>query len=447
MKKSVLTILLLQSIIYYSFAQMVNGDTSALTVDKAIQIALEYNRGLRVASLEVERSKEQVRVQRSNALPSVNFAGQYAYYFKRPVFFGFGEESSGSEELPYARIGGENQFAAGVTLVQPLYSPAVNASLKSAKLGERRSQFSKSAGEAEVVAEVKRTYLQLLVLQERLKVQNESLRRNRKVLQDARSLYLQGRALRVDTLRAFTTVQNLQPDIVRITNALRSTSLYFQSLLGSDDSDGVALRDSLVVDRYDVIPTEEEIFEKALAQRPDLHVLAIGKDIAAEEVNTARAGKLPTLSLLGQYQLLTQQNDLRLGDSRWPSVAFAGLQLNIPIYNGSLYSSRVRQAKLSQDQQVLQYDDAVQQLRVATRRVVSGLHETSERLRVQGPVKETAQLSYNIIQFRYQKGVASRLELTDAELALTTAQLNYLEAVYDHLNARIELDRLLGISR
>jgi outer membrane protein TolC len=59
-------------------------------------------------------------------------------------------------------------------------------------------------------------------------------------------------------------------------------------------------------------------------------------------------------------------------------------------------------------------------------------------------VKETAELSYTIVQYRYKKGIASRLELTDAELALSTAQSNYLEAVYDYLSARIVLNRLMG---
>lgn len=75
---------------------------------------------------------------------------------------------------------------------------------------------------------------------------------------------------------------------------------------------------------------------------------------------------------------------------------------------------------------------------------MANLQETHERMQTQAQVKETAKLSYNIVQYRYSKGVTSRLELTDAELALTTAQLNYLEAVYDYLAARIELDRTRG---
>jgi outer membrane protein TolC len=54
-------------------------------------------------------------------------------------------------------------------------------------------------------------------------------------------------------------------------------------------------------------------------------------------------------------------------------------------------------------------------------------------------------LSYEITQYRYARAVASRLELTDAELAFTAAQSNYLEAVYDYLSARIEVDRTIGV--
>ena len=67
------------------------------------------------------------------------------------------------------------------------------------------------------------------------------------------------------------------------------------------------------------------------------------------------------------------------------------------------------------------------------------------RLKNTAIVRETAQLSYDIIQYRYKNGISPRLELTDAELALSTAQSNYLEAVYDYLSAGIELRKLSGI--
>ncbi|HZE83807.1 MAG TPA: TolC family protein, partial [Puia sp.] len=78
------------------------------------------------------------------------------------------------------------------------------------------------------------------------------------------------------------------------------------------------------------------------------------------------------------------------------------------------------------------------------RQAVANALEAASRIQTRITVKEAAALSYDITQYRYANGVASRLELTDAELALTTAQSNYLEAVYDYISARIELDRTRG---
>jgi outer membrane protein TolC len=75
---------------------------------------------------------------------------------------------------------------------------------------------------------------------------------------------------------------------------------------------------------------------------------------------------------------------------------------------------------------------------------IARINEASLRLETTASVQETAKLTYNIIQYRYKNGIASRLELTDAELGLSTAQSNYLEAVYDYIAARIELNKLKG---
>jgi outer membrane protein TolC len=116
----------------------------------------------------------------------------------------------------------------------------------------------------------------------------------------------------------------------------------------------------------------------------------------------------------------------------------------VPLFTGYKNQARIAQAKLNKEQSVIKLADAQQQLKTEVSQVVANLQETFERMRTQAQVKETAKQSYDIVQYRYSKGVTSRLELTDAELALTTAQLNYLEAVYEYLSARIELDRTRG---
>lgn len=421
------------------------GQEKELTLSQAISLAVEKNRNLKISELEVSKAEQQSKLARSKALPSVNFSGQYAHYFTRPVFFGLGGTTSGTDdELAYARIGGENQFIGAVSIVQPLYDPALKPELQRARLQENSSRFMHFNTESEIIAQVKQTYLAVLVLNERLKLQHESLTRNRKVLEDARSLYLQGRALRVDTLRAYTTVKNLQPDILKLSNAIQISKLQLLNLLGFEQREEILLIDSLRLDSIDSVPIEEEIYEEAKRSRSDLQALSLNEKIATQGISLAKAANLPSVSLVGQYQLQTQLNRLQLGDANWPSVSFAGIQVSVPIFNGNGHTAKIKETKLAAQQSSLQMMEALEQLKVEVRQVVYTLHETAERLETQNTVRETALLSYKIIQYRYEKGVASRLELTDAELALTTAELNYLEAIYNYMSANIQLEKVLG---
>src|SRR5690606_22043867 len=113
-------------------------------------------------------------------------------------------------------------------------------------------------------------------------------------------------------------------------------------------------------------------------------------------------------------------------------------------FTGFSNQAKTRQARLTREQTVLRSGYAFEELRASVHQVVSDSHESLARLRTAVDVQETARLSYSITEYRYKKGLASRLELTDAELDLSTAQSNYLEAIYDYLSARIALRELMG---
>ncbi|HSC37469.1 MAG TPA: TolC family protein, partial [Chitinophagaceae bacterium] len=192
------------------------------------------------------------------------------------------------------------------------------------------------------------------------------------------------------------------------------------------------------------VPSEDEVYRDALKNRPDLQVLALQPQIDAEQINLAAAGRKPTLNAIGQYQVQTQVNHFDYFNAFYPSVPFVGVQLSVPIFSGYSNLAKIKQARLSKQQSVLRVNNAYEQLKADVHQVIADLQETAIRIQTRTTVKETAQLSYDITQYRYARGVASRLELTDAELALTAAQSNYLEAVYDYLSARIAFDRTLG---
>lgn len=420
-----------------------NAQTQSLTLQQAIEKAKIHNRDLRIDSLNIAKSTKQTEISKGYLLPSISLTGQFQRYFQRPVFFGLNSSSS-SEGVGYARFGGQEVTGAQVTLAQPIYNAGAKYEIQRRKLLEKQSYLSYQEREVDVVARVKQNYVQLLVLRERLKLQKESILRNQKALNDSRSLLAQGRALRVDTLRAYTLVKNLEPDVLRLTYALQISQQQLSVLIGNEAETELVLSDSLQFDPSDKIPVESGIFTTSLHHRPDFQILNLNKDINDKQIELYKSARMPVVSFVSQYQLITQTNGFRFDHAGWPPVFYAGVQVAVPLFSGMQNVNKIALGKIERQQSDVIYQNAQEQLKTEVKQVVASLYETSQRIKTQQNVSETAELSYSITKYRYEKGVASRLELTDAELALTTAKSNYLEAVFDYLSSKIELDRTMG---
>ena len=396
--------------------------------------------------MDVDRSAEQVRVARSANLPIAGINAQLAHYFYETPFFGFTGTPTTSDKIPYARFGGRDQAAATAWISQPLYNPAARPGIVSAQLQERQSRLAVIHRQTDIAAYLKQTYIRIVVLRERIRLQQESIQRNKKALQDARSLLAQGRALRVDTLRAYTSVKNLEPDLLKLSLAIEVGKQQIRTLAGLDSAQEIDLTDSLILPLDAVQLSEEELYNQAKGHRADLLSLDLDQQTADQQVKIAEAAMKPYVSLTAQYLIQTQTSQFQYNKAYYPSTPFVGAQVTVPVFSGNSNKAKTRKAQIEKDQTVIRTAQAYADLRTEVKQALANKLETAARIQTSANVRETAKLSYEITQYRYAKAVASRLELTDAELALTTAQSNYLEAVYDYLSAGIELDRAMGIA-
>jgi outer membrane protein TolC len=417
----------------------------SMSLQEALSIAVSANPELKSADLEVRKAEQQRIIARSLFLPVVNANAQANHYFNLPAFFGFGQTKEG-DKIPYGRFGGKDQLNASVSLVQPLFNAAAFPSLQHSQVLRQQTLAAAKAKKIEILSEITETYLRLLVLNERINLKQESINRNKRVLQDSRILFLQGKGLRVDTLRAYTSLKNLEPDLVKLVFEAETSMLELKTIIGIDSSVDLKLSDSLLIPQNEPIPSEEEVYEEVKNNNPELQVIRLQSELEKQQVKLASASRKPQLSLLGLYQIQSQTNKFNYGDAYYPASSFVGLQLAIPLFTGLSTQAKVRQANLSKDQVGLNVDYTKEKLKSKVHAAIAATKEATLRLENTAIVKETAQLSYNIMQYRYQSGIAPRLELTDAELALSTAQSNYLEAVYDFLVSRIALRKLMGVA-
>jgi len=428
----------------FSYLASAQEPPRKISLQEALSLTLSNNREIKIASLYADKSAQQVAIAKSQQQLVAGASGQVVHYFQSPAFFGFGSNTNGSDKIPYGRFGGKDQVAATLFVSQPVYNAATQPAIQQAKLQEHQDHLLLTDRQTIVAAQLKQTYIQLLVLHERIKLQNESIARNEKALKDAKSLLAQGRALRVDTLRAYTSVMNLEPGLLKLNYAIGVGKQQLKTLMGIDSTSEIELSDSLLLPVAGPLLSEDEVYSEARQHRADLKALDMEQQMADQQIKLAAATMKPVVSLNAQYMMQTQTSQFNYFNAYYPSTAFVGAQVTVPIFNGYSGKARVRQAKIEKDQSLVKSANAYELLKAEIKQVVADMRETAARIQTSTSVKETALLSYDITQYRYAKGVASRLELTDAELALTTAQSNYLEAVYDYLSAHIALERSMG---
>lgn len=423
------------------------GQERKLSLDEALTIARENNKTLKVEMLEAKSAYEETNVSKAALLPTISASGGYAYYFDRQVIFLPGS-FTGNETEPVVdvAVGGKNVFNTAISLHQPIVSEAARRQVKASRLNESIEKLDVTAHRANLIVDVTSSYYKALLIQESIALNKQSLERNLMSLEDSRMLLLQGRSLKIDTLRNFIITENLRADIGYFENERKVVLLHLQQLLGIRTDERLLLTDSLKHDtevRY--FAAVEALYADAIQNRPDIQIKKLEVELGRNVLNQSRAQRLPTLSLVAAYQIQAQADDRNFESYRWPKTSFVGLQANVPIFSGNRINSRIRQSNIQLESRTLSLEDAAEKANTEIASLQSSLKERFQRLSVQERTVQAAEMNFRIVNDRYKNGLSSRLELSDAELALTEAKMNRLNLIFSVKMAKLKFDKALGI--
>lgn len=426
----------------------VNAQKKTLSLTDALEFAKQGNKELQVQVLEEMYSQEITKETKGNLLPSISANAAYSYYVNRQVIFLPGSFVGTDIPVQDIAVGGRNTFNAYVSLYQPVFAPKTYQLAKASMINERVENEKTSDLKSRVALQVSIRYLDILMMNRQLELLEQSLQRNIKALQDSRSLFAEGRSLQSDTLRSFIAVANLESSVSYLKNTIDVSGIDLKRLIGLEEPAEIELIDQL---EFNVNFSEsefhhiDEALQIAEQNRTDLNVQKLLIELQQKNIKIAQAGLLPSLSLIGQYQLQAQADDMRLDQYTWPSTFFLGLQLTIPVYNGNRTKYQINQAKIKTQQEEIQLINLKNGVKSELSIILSKWKEAISQLEIQEITVKSTELNYQMMETRFKNGLGSRLELTDAELALTQAKINSLNATYNLRKLHIELQHALGL--
>lgn len=437
-------------VILFAVVMLASRDTHAqqrkLSLKQALDQAEGANKELQIQKLEVMHQKERTKEIKGRMLPSLNFHSTISHYFDRQVIFLPGSFAGTQKDVQDVAVGGLNALNAVVSLSQPLLSEGTRHQRKTAAIAELMEEEKTTDFRSELRFAVTRGYFEVVVLQKELELHENSLKRNNREFEDSKALFAQGRALKSDTLKSFIAVENTKSAISFLRSSITLSGLRLQRLLGLDGGQELILTDMMIPadDMAEFIMLKEEYMEAETLSRPDIKLQELSIQHQGSLLKSIRGEKLPQLSLIGQYQVQSQSDDLNLGNYTYPETTFLGLQLYIPLFNGNKLTHQSRQAKIRIEQEKLKLTDLTQEARLEITGIVSNWEDASSKLTIHQKTVEAAELHYSMINNRYRNGLSSKLELSDAELSLTQAQQHYLKTIFDIKILTAELKMSMG---
>lgn len=442
---SVLILILLLSISSFSQQNRVLN----LSLDHAIKMALEKNRDIIVAELEVEKSHKKIKESFGNLLPSFNASGQYTRNIKKPVIFlppgpPFGAPGSTSPTI--LEIGYDNSYNGTISASLPIFMKQIYSGLKLAKQNLKLSKESYRESKINTISNVKKAYYGVLLTRELRDFMRMSLKDAEDNLENVRKMHKQGLVADYDLLKAEVQIENLKPNVMQAEDNYKLAIDGLKIAIGLNSDVEIKVLGQLKYDESAQIPTLDEALTELLAHNTTLRKLYFQTELTRTNIGLAKAEFYPSLVAFGNYQYQTQANDFKYSDYYWVKTAMVGLQLQVPLFHGLTRVAKVQQAELTHRQVMEQQSAVTEAIKTQLNSVLYKMAQAKKRIEVQKKSIEQAELGYRIAQSRYKNGLGTQLEVNDAEVALTQARFNYAKAIYDFLVAYVDYRQLVGKS-
>ncbi|WP_316747147.1 TolC family protein [Pedobacter gandavensis] len=417
-----------------------------LSLAEALAMAAKGNKELQIQTLEEIRYQEITRETKSRLLPSISATAGYSRYFDRQVIFLPGTFAGTTNPVQDVAVGGKNAFNGFLSLNQPVFMENARRQKQVAVINEKIQKEKTTDLESQLAFQISGSYYGLLLMNSQLSLQEQSLLRNNRALQDTRALFAQGRSLKVDTLRSFIAVENLKSSISYLRNNIEVSGIQLKRLIGLNEVVSIKPTDSLHIGQDQArFYTLEEALKTAGLNRQDIRLQQLTIEQQEKQWSASKAERLPQASIVGQYQLQAQADNLHLGSYTVPRTSFLGFQVSVPIFNGNRTNAQINQARIKVRQENIRLNELKEEMNAELAAIISRWKEARAQLLIQKTTVNAAELNYTMMNDRYKNGLSSRLELTDAELALTQGQINYLQSVYTLKVLSVELQRSLGL--
>lgn len=357
----------------------------------------------------------------------------------------------------------------------------LQATTDQAKFGEISAKLDINRARNQVVLDIKSAFYDVLRAQALEVVANDNLSNSRSRLDDSEKKFQAGVVARFDVIRAQTDVANSQQQLIQARNNVSLAIATLNSTIGIDINTPLKLTNAGAIENpagemtalpataikpIGEAPTEdshsripdtasdplqlgedyEKIQKEALATRPEVWQAEASLAAAKRGILLARRSELPTLGLNWSFSYTPDSAGLTPQVLQWQATA----QISLPLWDGGATKARKEQARADVAGAEISKRETQDRIVLEVRQAYLNLAQARDRVMVSRQVLAQAREAFRLARVRYNAGVSAQaglsplLEVSDAQAALTQAESNEVNALYDYNSSRARLERAVG---
>lgn len=408
-----------------------------LSVDEAVELALESNEETRIARAGVDRTRGVARQAFAEALPSIDGSYRMSHNLQRPVIFF--NQGGVTQQIS---IGEDNEHEFSVSVEQPIFDRRLGAAVSAARHGEAASEASYERALSDVALRTRESYYAVLRARARVEARLGAIGLTEARLRQVELFRDVGTASEFDLLTARVDLENERPQLIVAENEANLAVNALKRVIGFPLDAAVQLTDTLA---YNAVAIElQEAVERALANRSDLEAQAQTIELREELVNVARAEAYPSLSL--EFDLTRRASSVEFlpEDSDFSQSASAALAVDIPIFDGRRTQGLSLQARADFVEAQERYRALERDVRVGVLDTWQSVQAAAQAVEATRATEDLARRAHEIALVRFRNGLSTQLELDEAEQSVVEADLNAAEALYSHMVVSARLLNAIG---
>jgi outer membrane protein len=391
------------------------------TLEDCINHAMENNMTLKMSKLKEQSSLEDVKQSKAALLPTLSAS-----------------TNQGMGYSPFDNTGADKAHYNGsynVNAQWTVWNGGQNTNaLKLDKLAWQQAELNTSETANSLQEAITKLYVQILYMTEAIEVKRQSLETSKKNEERGRQMVEVGKMSKADLAQLTAQRAAGEYDIVEAETQLAKQKQQLKielELLNEKDFD-IAVPTTTDQQALALIPSMTSIYEAALAQRPEIKNALLNIESSNIQLNNAKAGKLPTITMNGGVSTSTST----LSNNAWGSQMKNGLGLSasvgisIPLIDGRKAKTAINKALLAQEQAKILLEEEEDDLYAAIETLWLDAVTNQEKFRSASASVESELESYNLLQEQFNLGLKNIVELLSGKDKLLTAQQNKLQSKY-----------------